>query len=129
MKLDREINVGIFVSVFFKRLYCKKDIHILMVGLDAAGKTTILYKLTKPAKTSPLSQRSDSTSRLWSTRTSTSRCGMWGVRTQDKIRPLWRHYYTNTQALTFVVDCNDRDDDRIAKARDDLHQIAIEDEL
>ncbi len=29
----------------FKRLFSKKDMRILMVGLDAAGKTTILYKL------------------------------------------------------------------------------------
>ena len=28
---------------------------------------------------------------------------------QDKIRPLWRHYYQNTQGLIFVVDSNDRD--------------------
>ena len=29
----------------FKRLFSKKEMRILMVGLDAAGKTTILYKL------------------------------------------------------------------------------------
>lgn len=28
---------------------------------------------------------------------------------QDKIRPLWRHYYTGTQALIFVLDAADRD--------------------
>ena len=28
---------------------------------------------------------------------------------QDKIRPLWRHYFQNTQGLIFVVDSNDRD--------------------
>jgi ADP-ribosylation factor protein 1 len=35
-------------SVFgnlFKGLFGKKEMRILMVGLDAAGKTTILYKL------------------------------------------------------------------------------------
>ena len=34
---------------------------------------------------------------------------MWDVGGQDKIRPLWRHYYQNTQGLIFVVDSNDRD--------------------
>ena len=29
---------------------------------------------------------------------------VWDVGGQDKIRPLWRHYYTNTQGLIFVVD-------------------------
>ena len=30
------------------------------------------------------------------------------VNWQDKIRPLWRHYFQNTQGLIFVVDSNDR---------------------
>lgn len=40
---------------------------------------------------------------------------------QDKIRPLWRHYYTGTQGLVFVVDSQDRD--RIDEARQELHRI------
>ena len=34
-----------FSSVFGALFGIKKDMRILMVGLDAAGKTTILYKL------------------------------------------------------------------------------------
>lgn len=34
---------------------------------------------------------------------------VWDVGGQDKIRPLWRHYYQNTQGLIFVVDSNDRE--------------------
>lgn len=33
---------------------------------------------------------------------------VWDVGGQDKIRPLWRHYFQNTQGLIFVVDSNDR---------------------
>lgn len=36
--------MGSFHSLF-KNLFGKKEMRILMVGLDAAGKTTILYKL------------------------------------------------------------------------------------
>ena len=36
--------MGQFASLF-KSLFGKKEMRILMVGLDAAGKTTILYKL------------------------------------------------------------------------------------
>ena len=36
--------MGAFQSLF-KSLFGKKEMRILMVGLDAAGKTTILYKL------------------------------------------------------------------------------------
>lgn len=37
--------MGLLVSRLFNRLFQKKDVRILMVGLDAAGKTTILYKV------------------------------------------------------------------------------------
>jgi len=37
--------MGISISKLFSGLWGKKDMRILMVGLDAAGKTTILYKL------------------------------------------------------------------------------------
>ncbi|EYU38397.1 hypothetical protein MIMGU_mgv1a0189281mg, partial [Erythranthe guttata] len=44
-----------------------------------------------------------------------------------EIRPLWRHYFQNTQGLIFVVDSNDRD--RVVEARDELHRMLNEDEL
>lgn len=47
--------------------------------------------------------------------------------TTIQIRPLWRHYFQNTQGLIFVVDSNDRD--RIGEARDELHRMVNEDEL
>mgnify|MGYP003819246649 CR=1 FL=1 len=37
--------MGAAISKLFDRLWSKKEMRILMVGLDAAGKTTILYKL------------------------------------------------------------------------------------
>ncbi|KAJ4766508.1 ADP-ribosylation factor [Rhynchospora pubera] len=52
---------------------------------------------------------------------------VWDVGGQDKIRPLWRHYFQNTQGLIFVVDSNDRD--RVVEARDELHRMLNEDEL
>merc|ERR1719457_312179 len=57
---------------------------------------------------------------------------------QDKIRPLWRHYYQNTQGIIFVVDSNDREriggqgDDGGSDqhtAREELHHMLAEDEL
>ena len=38
-------NMGLSFTKLFSRLFAKKEMRILMVGLDAAGKTTILYKL------------------------------------------------------------------------------------
>jgi ADP-ribosylation factor protein 1 len=52
---------------------------------------------------------------------------VWDVGGQDKIRPLWRHYYQNTQGLIFVVDSNDRE--RAEDAREELHRMLNEPEL
>ena len=51
----------------------------------------------------------------------------WDVGGKDKIRPLWRHYFQNTQALILVIDANDRD--RVDQARDEIHRMLTEDEL
>ncbi len=40
---------------------------------------------------------------------------------------LWRHYYTGTQGLIFVVDCADRD--RVEEARQELHRIINDREM
>ncbi|KAG4394445.1 hypothetical protein GLYMA_20G037351v4 [Glycine max] len=37
--------MGLTFTKLFSRLFAKKEMRILMVGLDVAGKTTILYKL------------------------------------------------------------------------------------
>ena len=39
---------------------------------------------------------------------------VWDVGGQEKLRPRWRHYFNNTDALIYVVDCCDRD--RIGRA-------------
>jgi GTPase SAR1 family protein len=46
---------------------------------------------------------------------------------QDKIRPLWRHYYTGTQGLIFVVDSQDRE--RIDESRQELAKIMNDREM
>merc|ERR1712154_462982 len=66
---------------------------------------------------------------------------VWDVGGQDKIRPLWRHYYKNTQGIIFVVDSNDREriDDRLGQlpqkynitmpAKEELHSMLADDEM
>ena len=52
---------------------------------------------------------------------------MWDVGGQTKIRPLWRHYFNNTNGLIYVVDSNDRE--RISEAKEELQQLCVADEL
>lgn len=52
---------------------------------------------------------------------------VWDVGGQDKIRPLWRHYYSGTQGLIFVVDSSDTA--RMEEARSELHKIINDREM
>ncbi|CAL8094745.1 unnamed protein product [Calicophoron daubneyi] len=116
--------MGNFFSGMFGRLFGKKEVRILMVGLDAAGKTTILYKLKLGEIVSTIPTIGFNVETVeYKNITFT----MWDVGGQDKIRPLWRHYFRNTQGLIFVVDSNDID--RIGNAREELSHMLNEDEL
>ena len=78
--------MGAFQSVF-KRLFSKQEMRILMVGLDAAGKTTILYKLKlgEIVTTIPTIGFNVETVEYKNINFT-----VWDVGGQDKIRPLWR---------------------------------------
>jgi len=116
--------MGLSFSSLFGALFAKKEMRILMVGLDAAGKTTILYKLKLGEIVTTIPTIGFNVETVEYKNISFT---VWDVGGQDKIRPLWRHYFQNTQGLIFVVDSNDRD--RIAEARDELHRMLNEDEL
>ncbi|XP_016441031.2 ADP-ribosylation factor 2 isoform X1 [Nicotiana tabacum] len=117
-------EMGLTFTKLFSRLFAKKEMRILMVGLDAAGKTTILYKLKLGEIVTTIPTIGFNVETVEYKNISFT---VWDVGGQDKIRPLWRHYFQNTQGLIFVVDSNDRD--RVVEARDELHRMLNEDEL
>uniref|UniRef100_A0A0E0AHD4 ADP-ribosylation factor n=1 Tax=Oryza glumipatula TaxID=40148 RepID=A0A0E0AHD4_9ORYZ len=117
-------KMGLAFGKLFSRLFAKKEMRILMVGLDAAGKTTILYKLKLGEIVTTIPTIGFNVETVEYKNISFT---VWDVGGQDKIRPLWRHYFQNTQGLIFVVDSNDRD--RVVEARDELHRMLNEDEL
>eukprot|EP00800_Vazella_pourtalesii_P011754 TRINITY_DN28333_c4_g1_i1.p1 TRINITY_DN28333_c4_g1~~TRINITY_DN28333_c4_g1_i1.p1 ORF type:complete len:180 (+),score=32.47 TRINITY_DN28333_c4_g1_i1:67-606(+) len=113
---------GVFRKLF--EGFGKKEMRILMVGLDAAGKTTILYKLKLGEIVTTIPTIGFNVETVDYKNISFT---VWDVGGQDKIRPLWRHYFQNTQGVIFVVDSNDRD--RIGEAREELARMLNEDEL
>ncbi|XP_067944249.1 ADP-ribosylation factor 2 [Watersipora subatra] len=114
---------NIFERVF-TGLFGKKEMRILMVGLDAAGKTTILYKLKLGEIVTTIPTIGFNVETVEYKNISFT---VWDVGGQDKIRPLWRHYFQNTQGLIFVVDSNDRE--RVTEAKEELNRMLEEDEL
>ena len=101
----------------FCRLGDNRDV-CMMLGLDNAGKTTMLYKfkLGDDVETIPtiglncemLSYRGR------------EMC-VWDVGGQDRIRPLWRHHLHHTGGIIWVVDSTDVE--RMDIAREELHRL------
>lgn len=96
--------MGNFFTKLMNKLISKKEYRIIMVGLDGAGKTTILYKLklgdvilTVP--TIGFNVESVDYKNI------SFNC--WDIGGQKKIRALWHHYYFNTDAIILVIDSSD----------------------
>merc|ERR1712141_210973 len=123
--------MGLALSSIFERMVGKQEMRILMVGLDAAGKTTILYKLRLGEVVSTIPTIGFNVETVQYKNINFT---VWDVGGQEKIRPLWRYYYANVDGIIFVVDSNDRDrmdndngyDDN---AKEELHRMLAEDEL
>ncbi|KAG6916083.1 hypothetical protein DXG01_008511 [Tephrocybe rancida] len=105
-------------------LFGQREVRILMVGLDAAGKTTILYKLKLGEIVTTIPTIGFNVENVEYKNISFN---VWDVGGQGKIRPLWRHYFQGAQGIIFVVDSNDQD--RIAEAREELQQMLNSDDL
>jgi ADP-ribosylation factor protein 1 len=116
--------MGNLFNKLWNRMVSNKEMRILMVGLDAAGKTTILYKLKLGEVVNTIPTIGFNVETVEYKNISFN---VWDVGGQDKIRLLWRHYYQNTQGLIFVVDSNDRE--RINENKEELHKMLAEEEL
>lgn len=101
-------------------------VRVCMLGLDAAGKTTVL-QMMKVGKTSsrtiPTIGFNVETVKPCKGLTLT----IWDVGGQDKIRQLWKHYYTTTEGIIFVVDSADKS--RFGEAMSELHAIIQEEDM
>ena len=116
--------MGFIFSKVWKNLLKVKDVRMLMLGLDAAGKTSVLYqlKMNELVRTIPtIGFNVESISYKG------FNMNLWDVGGQHKIRPLWRHYYENTDCLIFVVDSNDTE--RIEEAKEELDHLLAAEEL
>ncbi|KAG9293493.1 hypothetical protein G9A89_009217 [Geosiphon pyriformis] len=114
---------GIF-SRALGRLWGEKEVRILILGLDGAGKTTILYRfqIGEVVSTVPTIGFNVETVTY-----KNIKFQVWDLGGQTIIRPYWRCYYANTDAVIYVVDSVDNH--RFATAREELHSMLEEEEL
>ncbi|XP_037649306.1 putative ADP-ribosylation factor-like protein 5C [Sebastes umbrosus] len=97
---------------------------VIIVGLDNAGKTTILYQfLTKEAvHTSPTIG-----SNVEAITVRKTHFLVWDIGGQDSLRASWYSYFGNTEIVILVVDSTDRE--RLTLTKDELHRMLAHEDL
>ncbi|XP_015217744.2 uncharacterized protein [Lepisosteus oculatus] len=99
--------------------------RILLLGLDGAGKTTVLYKLKLNEAVCTIPTIGFNVEPVEPVRGVSFT--VWDAGGQQQIRALWRHYYRGAQGLLFVVDSVDGP--RLAEAREELEAILAHAEM
>ena len=114
---------GIFSSIF-SSLFGQRERRILILGLDGAGKTTILYKLQVGEVVTTIPTIGFNVETLTY---KNLKFQVWDLGGQTSIRPYWRCYYSNTDAIIYVVDSMDKE--RMSISKQELVSMLEEDEL
>ena len=116
--------MGILISTLIDRFFPSTPSRIIMLGLDNAGKTTTLYKLKLGEVVTTIPTIGFNVETVVYKHINFT---VWDVGGQTKIRPLWHHYFENSDALIYVVDSQDRV--RFAEAREELDAVLADDRL
>jgi ADP-ribosylation factor protein 6 len=109
---------GFFSKLYFYWAIKGREFRIVMVGLDGAGKTTILnqMKLGEPQHTVPTIGFNLEKVSFGGVEFNT-----WDIGGQQKIRPLWEYYLSGIHAVIFVIDSADTA--RLREAMEELEKI------
>lgn len=123
------------ISGLLKWLFSKNEVHILMLGLDGAGKTTFLEHAKTMLRRRPTSgniqlDRIPPTVGLNIARLDidNTRVIIWDLGGQSILRSIWTKYYSEANGLIFVVDsCSSPE--RLAEARETLQSLLNHNDL
>ena len=116
--------MGLWLSRLASLFGGDQEARILVLGLDNAGKTTILYRLQVGEVVSTIPTIGFNVETV---NYKNIRFQVWDLGGQTSIRQYWRCYYPNTHAVIFVVDA--ADPDRLPTAASEFSAILAEDEL
>ena len=97
---------------FFSR--SKNNFKIIILGIQNAGKTTILYRLSigQLVKTTPTIG-----SNVEEISYNNIKFQAWDLGGQESMRSVWDLYYMNTDGIIYVIDSNDTDTIEDSKAQ------------
>ncbi|XP_013777153.1 ADP-ribosylation factor-like protein 2 [Limulus polyphemus] len=112
------------LTILKKMKQKEKEVRLLMLGLDNAGKTTILKKFNGE------DINTISPTLGFNIKTLEHRgfkLNMWDVGGQKSLRSYWRNYFESTDGLIWVVDSADRR--RLEDCRSELQTLLVEERL
>eukprot|EP01138_Halocafeteria_seosinensis_P004460 gb/GECG01004562.1/.p1 GENE.gb/GECG01004562.1/~~gb/GECG01004562.1/.p1 ORF type:complete len:177 (+),score=27.86 gb/GECG01004562.1/:1-531(+) len=98
----------------FKR---RHDRRVLLLGLDGAGKSTLISRLLdKKEEVAPTTKAQFEQVRIgkWTLK-------LWDLPGEARLRPYWRHYFIGAEGVIFVVDVSD--EERLDMAAAELASI------
>lgn len=101
-----------------------RELRILLLGLDNAGKTTLVKKLATEDITHVVPTQGFN---IKTVQADGFKLNVWDIGGQKKIRPYWRNYFENTDVLIYVVDSADRK--RLDETSFELSELLLEDQL
>jgi len=117
--------MGAWMSNFWQNLFDQKqEMRLAIVGLDEAGKTTILYKMqldeyVKVSATVGLNTEDVTIKNV--------NIKVFDLSGQEKLRKVWTYYYSSIEGIVFVVDCSKVE--RLPSAKEELHSLLANEEL
>ncbi|XP_043911228.1 putative ADP-ribosylation factor-like protein 5C isoform X1 [Protopterus annectens] len=105
-------------------VYLRKEHKVIIVGLDNAGKTTILYQflMNEVVHTSPTIG-----SNVEEIVVRNTHFLMWDIGGQETLRSAWNAYYSNTEFVILVVDSTDRE--RLTLTKEELYKMLAHEDL
>lgn len=101
-----------------------KELRLLLLGLDNAGKTTILKSLASEDITQVTPTQGFN---IKSVQSEGFKLNVWDIGGARKIRPYWRNYFENTDVLIYVVDSADIK--RLEETGQELSELLLEEKL
>ena len=101
-----------------------KEMKILLLGLDNAGKTTCLKKLADEETRTIMPTQGFNIKEI---RQKGFKLTMWDIGGQRSIRPYWGNYFQQANALIFVIDSSERK--RLDEVGKTLNELLENDKL
>lgn len=100
-------------------VFQEKPAKVLLIGLDAAGKTTLLYKVKLNLNATTVPTIGFNVEEVEPVKG--LKLTVFDVGGQDKIRKLWHHYTQDMDGLIWMVDS--ADSERFDESKDELNKI------